>query len=239
VKLSAGDLILLNRVNEHHLSDSPTITVPPNSAQSVSFEQAGEQGTGLVCGFMEFDHLASNPLLDSLPDYLVIKSQEEPWCFHLSSILQVLIKESLTNGPGAQVTLNRLTDVIFVLILREHVTKSTQQQGLMAALADPKIALALKAIYSDLTKDWDVELLAQIAAMSRSAFAKRFKALLDTSPKLFLTQLRMENAYRRLRDHNASIIEVALECGYATEAAFAKAFKRVLGKPPGAVKKHQ
>ncbi|MCW8877944.1 MAG: helix-turn-helix transcriptional regulator [Kangiellaceae bacterium] len=90
--------------------------------------------------------------------------------------------------------------------------------------------------FNDLTEDWDVDSLAEIASMSRSVFAKRFKELLDTSPMNFLTKIRMEDAYRRLKDQRVSVIEVAVDCGYATESAFSKAFKRVLGMSPGAVR---
>ncbi|MCW8878301.1 MAG: AraC family transcriptional regulator [Kangiellaceae bacterium] len=235
-KLVAGDLVLFLRAEEHHLIDKRDTDIEPNSTSSVSFAESEANGTGLVCGFMEFDHLASNPLIDSLPDYLVIKSSEEPWCFHLSAILEIFIKESLNSGPGSQVTLNRLTDVIFVLILREYIFQDVHDKGLAAALSDAKIARSLKAMYNNLTRDWDVDSLAEIATMSRSVFAKRFKELLATSPMNFLTKIRMEDAYRRLKDQHASVIEVAVDYGYATESAFAKAFKRVLGQSPGAVR---
>ena len=238
VKMQAGDIVILPRAQQHHLCDSVDTHVEVNAAQSLPFSSAtGESGTGLVCGYMEFDHIASNPFIDTLPDSLVIHSSESPWCDHLLPIINVLISESLNDGSGVQVTLNRLVDVIFVLIVREFIRGVEYQTGIIAALADPKIAKALTLMHGELSKDWTVETLAEKAAMSRSDFAKKFKTLLGESPKSYLVRLRIQNAYRRLKDTDEAMIAIALSCGYASEAAFSKAFKKVLNISPGKIRK--
>ncbi len=238
VLLQAGDMVILPHSAEHSLCNKFEPQVAENSTQSQPFAEAKElQGTGLVCGYMEFDHLVINPIIAALPQYIVIKSTESPWCDHLLPMIKLLMSESLRDGLGVQVTLNRLIDVIFVLIVREFIQLDDHQSGIMAALANKKISLALSLIHDDLSKEWTVETLAEKVAMSRSDFAKKFKQYLAQTPKHYLTQIRMESAYRDLKDTSKSMFEIADTYGYSSEAAFSKAFKKLLGTSPGAVRK--
>lgn len=237
-ELEAGDLVLFPRDQPHRICDRVETAAALNGSTSVPFAD-GERldGTGLVCGYLEFDHPSSNPLLDALPDSIVIKSGEPPWNTHLGPLLDVLISESKSDQAGVQVTLNRLTDVLFVLVLRERLASASgDDRGLAAALADERIARALRAMHVNLAGDWTVESLAREAAMSRSAFAAKFSDLLGESPMVYLTNVRMAAAHRWLRDDRLTIADAAERAGYKTEAAFSKAFKRALGVSPGAVR---
>ena len=139
---------------------------------------------------------------------------------------------------GCEVTLNRLCDVIFVLLVREYLQQETEQ-GLGAALADGRIGKALDAIHMGLDQDLSVESLASEAAMSRAAFAARFKELLGETPMGYVTRCRMQAAHRMLRDGGMSTAAIAEQAGYATEAAFAKAFKRETGVSPGQARRNE
>ncbi|MEM9056798.1 MAG: AraC family transcriptional regulator, partial [Pseudomonadota bacterium] len=237
VDLEAGDLVVFPRDQQHRLCDQVDTGVPVNSAASVPFtDGVRDDGAGLVCGFIEFDHPASNPLLASLPDSIVVKSSQAPWDRHLGPLLRVLIAESHSVAPGVQVTLNRLSDVIFVLLIRERLAQTKDEDGLAAALTDERIGRALQALHGALDAPWTVDLLASEAAMSRSAFAARFSTLLGESPMQYLTNARMAAAYRWLKDDGVPVAVAAEKSGYATEAAFSKAFKRSLGVSPGAVR---
>ncbi|MFK8017639.1 MAG: AraC family transcriptional regulator [Gammaproteobacteria bacterium] len=237
VELKAGDLVLFPRAGAHRMVDAPGTSAGLNAGGSQPFSQAPETpGTGLVCGYLEFDHPASNPLLDVLPDSVIVKSDEHPWERNVRPLLQLLVHESTRDEPGVQVTLNRLCDVVFVLLMREYL-RHHGDTGLGAALADKRIGRSLNAIHGDLAADWSVEVLAELAAMSRAGFAARFKEILGMAPMAYVTRTRMQSAYRWLRDNHESVAVVAAQTGYATEAAFAKAFKRELGVSPGAVRK--
>lgn len=235
--LTKGDLILLPRDIEHRVSSDIKVTTAVNSSTPKSFtEGLQNNGTGLVCGFLEFEHNANNFLFDMLPDYMVIKSNEHPWKNNLKPILDVLILESISEHPGVQETLNRLCETIFMLVVREYVEDDANYSGFASAMRDPRIHKVLEAIHNSPAEDWSLESLAEIAAMSRSAFATKFKSLLGETPVNYIKQWRMKSAYRWFRDDNISVAEAAERCGYLTEAAFAKAFKRELGISPGKVR---
>ncbi|MFK7887485.1 MAG: AraC family transcriptional regulator [Gammaproteobacteria bacterium] len=237
VELHAGDLVLFPRAGAHRMVDSPETLAALNAGGARPFEEVKQQeGAGLVCGYLEFDHPSSNPLLDVLPDSVVVRGVDRPDDCGVCELLSLLVRESVSDKPGVQVTLNRLCDVVFVLLMREYLANGGDV-GLGAALADKRIGRSLNALHDDLAADWSVEALAQIAAMSRAGFAARFKEVLGVSPVAYLTTARMQAAYRWLKDNHEPVASVAARTGYATEAAFAKAFKRELGVSPGAVRK--
>ncbi len=235
--LSMGDLVLFPRDSEHRVSSSINVTTELNTSKSQPFSDGlRDDGTGLVCGFLEFEHQSNNFLFDLLPDYMIVRSHEAPWNTNLKQILDLMITESIAEHPGVQATLNRLSEMIFMILIREKINDESQSSGFAAALRDLRIQKVLEAIHNDPAQDWTVESLAAIAAMSRSAFAAKFKSLLDETPLSYIKRWRMQSAYRWFRDDGITVAEAADRCGYVTEAAFAKAFKRELGVSPGQVR---
>ncbi len=235
--LQTGDLVLFPRDLEHRLSNEINSTISLNSVTSRSFSDGLQSdGTGLVCGHLEFEHSYNNLLFDLLPDYVVVCSNDSPWNVQLKPVLEVIIFESKSELPGTQVTLNRLTEVVFMILIREYIDRGYANSGLAAALQDKRMASMLNAIHTNPANEWTVEAMAELAFMSRSAFAKSFKEMLNLSPLAYLQRLRMHNAYRWLRDENITISEAASRTGYATEASFSKAFKREIGKSPSLIK---
>lgn len=235
--LSVGDLVLLPRDSEHRLSNSFNTKAELNTIQSQPFSKGlQDNGTGLVCGYLEFEHKSNNYLFDLFADAVVIQSSQSPWDTTLMPLLTVLINESVTEQAGVQATLNRLAEAIFTLLIREKVKNDQAATGFGAALQDVRIYTVLQAIHDNPSKDWSVENLAQLALMSRSAFTSKFKLLLEMTPANYIKRWRMQSAYRWLRDDKIAIVEAAERCGYETEAAFSKAFKRELGVSPGQVR---
>lgn len=235
--LKVGDLVLFPRDSEHRVSSSFNTNAELNASESQSFsEGVRDNGTGLVCGFLEFEHKSNNYLFDLLADAVVIKSNEPPWDQTLLPLLTVLINESVSQQEGVQATLNRLAETIFTLLMREKIKNNQHATGFGAALQDTRIYAVLEAIHNDPSKEWSVESLAEIALMSRSAFAAKFKLLLNATPANYIKKWRMQSAYRWLRDDKITIVVAAERCGYETEAAFSKAFKRELGVSPGQVR---
>ena len=238
--LEAGDLVLFPRDLQHQLTNDIHTTIALNSAPSRKFSEGlRSDGTGLVCGHLEFEHSYNNLLFDMLPDYLVVCSKQSPWDQQLRPVLEVVLSESRSELPGTEVTLNRLTEVIFMILIREYIDKGFTKNGLAAALQDERITKVLEAIHGDPAKDWTVDSLAELAFMSRSTFAKKFKEFMEMTPLGYVQRWRMHNAYRWLRDHNITIAEAADRTGYSTEAAFSKAFKREIGISPGKIKNNQ
>jgi AraC-like DNA-binding protein len=133
--------------------------------------------------------------------------------------------------------LNRLAEVMFVLVLRHHMQRAPELKGFLAALKDERIARALAALHRAPGEDWRVDTLAREAGMSRTVFAERFAGLLGQTPMQYLASWRMHLADEMLRERRSSVAQIAERLGYQTETAFRRAFKRVRGIGPGDVRR--
>jgi AraC family transcriptional regulator, activator of mtrCDE len=236
VRLGPGDLLLFPRDAPHTLASDEGVSVAANQSVSVPLEaQAPVPGTALICGHFEFAARGSNALLDALPDYVVFRSPASGATSWPRRILERIFEEARADQPAHAVMIERLVDLLFIEAIRDYLVSRPQSTGLFAALRDPQIRRALDAMHADVERAWTVEDLAATAAMSRSAFASRFQAILGRSPLSYLTAWRMQLAHDWLQD-GATVLEVALRCGYQTEAAFHRAFKREIGVTPGIVR---
>ncbi len=140
--------------------------------------------------------------------------------------------------PGGEAVATRLADILVVQAIRTWLTHGPEaRDGWFLALQDDRIGRALDAIHTDPGHEWSLELLARTATMSRSAFSARFTALVGEAPVAYLTRWRMRVAHSRLTAENVSAAQVATELGYGSEAAFNRAFVRVVGRTPGAVRR--
>lgn len=233
IALSAGDLVVLPHDTWHVLRPDDR---PPDDRGMRQARDPDDAATSILCGHFDFDSGRRNPILDALPDIIVIRADDAgDRLRHLSRLMLIEVE---THDPGHAPVLDRLADTLFVMVVRHHVFFSgAEQRGLIAALADPRLRRALDAMHQHPGESWTLERLAGEAAMSRSVFAQRFNEVLGTPPIDYLTRWRMVQAERMLRDPRASVAGVMEEVGYQTEAAFRKAFKRVHGYGPGRLRR--
>ena len=143
-------------------------------------------------------------------------------------------------APGYEVVATRLAEVLFIQALRAHIASGVEwrNKGWLRAIFDSQLGTALSAIHANADTPWTVESLAEAAGMSRSAFAARFKELLGQTPFEYVTEWRMQKAMQLLQQRDKKLVDVARSVGYESDAAFSKAFKRVVGASPGAYVKH-
>ncbi len=148
----------------------------------------------------------------------------------LRRTLRFLSEEADADRPGAEIAVTRLADLLFIEALRAYFSAPGRSNfGLGAALRDPRIGAAIVSIQRRPEAHWDVGLIARRVAMSRTAFATRFKTLVGESPFSYVTRCRMSKATRLLRSSDATIAEVAQRAGYDSEASFSRAFRRWIG----------
>lgn len=223
--LQAGDLIVFTRGAAHTLRGRLDHEADP---------PADDYST-LVCGEFHFSSESRNPLLAALPDAFVVRAADSGSTFR--ELAQLLSDCARRRLPGQQAILDKLADSLFVMAVCTYAAQSAEQRGLLAALADPRLAKALSAMHLAPGRPWRVETLAQIAGMSRTAFSLEFTRLLDISPFQYLTQWRIAEARRLLRDRRLSVAAIAEQLGYQSEAAFRRTFKRVEGVGPGQLRR--
>jgi transcriptional regulator GlxA family with amidase domain len=145
-----------------------------------------------------------------------------------------------TTAPGSELVVNRLADMLFIHSIRAHIGSQSEacKNGLLLAIFDPQIGVALKSMHEKVDQPWTVESLAAACGMSRSAFAVRFKELVGETPLEYLTSWRMQKATGLLQKGDQKLFEVAKSVGYDSDAAFSKAFKRILGVAPRAYRRN-
>jgi AraC-like DNA-binding protein len=200
---------------------------------NVVFIGGGGAPTTIVCGSLSFDRASLKPITQLLPTFILMKA-DEARTLALHSTVQALASEMAEQAPGSEVVATRLAEILFIQVLRAHIASGPERKhGWLRAIFDPQIGTALSAIHDSVNTPWTVESLAAAASMSRSAFAARFKELLGQTPLEYVTEWRMQKAMQLLQQQDKKIIDVARSVGYESDAAFSKAFKRVVGTNPG------
>jgi AraC family transcriptional activator of mtrCDE len=223
LRLGDGDLVVFPRGAAHTL------------CQAMRQEGESPADTAMLCGEFTSGGGRRNPLLDALPDCFVVSEDDAR---QLRPLGEVLAAESRHSVFGNQAVLNKLADSLMAVAIRSHVVRNPPQQGLLAALNDPRLARALMAMHEQPGRDWSLAELAATAHLSRTAFCEHFAAVLGMAPMQYLTEWRMAEALRLLRDPTQSVARIAEGLGYQTEAAFRRAFKRVQGFAPGKVRQN-
>jgi AraC-like DNA-binding protein len=244
VQLQEGDIIVFPHGDAHILSSSRGMRGPtsletyrrrPGTQMPFGLREEGKGGprTQMVCGFLGCDLSPFNPLLSTLPRTLKVSSREGGgW---LEALARLAVSESEGRRTGGETVLARASELMFVEVVRRHLAMlPPEQTGWLAGLRDPFVGKALALLHDRPADAWTVESLAKEVALSRSALAERFTHLVGEAPMQYLTRGRMQLAATLLRSRDMGVFEVAMEVGYASEAAFSRAFKKVVGLPPSA-----
>ncbi|HEV2776944.1 MAG TPA: AraC family transcriptional regulator [Solirubrobacteraceae bacterium] len=247
-RFAAGELALVPHGEGHCLRSEPDAPTP--SIFELEREQLGARyeilrhgGGGeridMVCGAVRFEHPAARKLLAVIPRILTFDPGTSPTQLEwLRSTLRLMALEAEGLRPGGETMITRLSDVLVVQALRAWLESDpAAQKGWLGALRDPQIGRAISLIHRQPGRRWTVASLADEIPMSRSAFAARFTELVGEPTMSYVTRWRMHLAAAALRDEDATVAALAERFGYRSEAAFARAFKRVVGSPPGAIRR--
>ena len=243
--LQPGDLALVTTGEGHALRSEPHVPAPnvldlerEQISDRYEILRHGEGGapTLLICGAVRFDHPAARNLVDILPRTIHVGAADaSEW---LQSTLRLMAVEARELRPGGEAVITRLGDILVIQAIRAWIERDPDARtGWLGALRDRQIGHAISLIHRDPARDWTVASLAGELAMSRSAFAARFTELVGEPAMQYVTRWRMHVGLNALKDEGATVAELADRLGYRSEAAFARAFKRVIGVPPGAVRR--
>jgi AraC-like DNA-binding protein len=247
LSLQRGDVALVTHGAGHVLrsergAPAPGILQLDRDEVSDRYEILRHGGGGpitrLMCGAVRFEHPAARSLVVALPEMIHIQASAAPDVESVHGTLSLIAAETARPRPGGEAVITRLADVLVIQAIRVWIeTDPHAQTGWFGALRDRQIGQALALIHADPARAWTVGALAREVAMSRSAFAARFTSLVGEPAMQYLTRVRMQVAFTALRDEGASVAELASKLGYRSQAAFARAFKRVIGAAPGTIKR--
>ena len=246
IRLREGDLIVFPQGDAHVLSSAPGMRAAPDMSvfarPSTPLPLVYELGGGgpdrarVVCGFLGCDERPYNPLLTALPAviHLSAANPQAPqattgW---LGTLLSIAVGESGSARAGSENVLARLSELMFVEAIRRYLeTLPPTQTGWLAGLRDTSVGQALAALHGEPSQPWTVEGLARLVGLSRSVFAERFTEMVGQPPMQYLALWRMQLASRLLVE-GAQVAAVASAVGYESEAAFSRAFKKLVGQAP-------
>jgi AraC-like DNA-binding protein len=233
-------------LGESHIltSDPEMWNCPPNDL-NVYFDAAesgapftlvtiGGDGdkTKIVCGYLGCDTRPFNPLVSALPRVLVIKGLMDTNPL-MRELLAAALGEKDNRGEGARVVLAKLSELMFVQAMREHMKSlPPSAANWLSGLRDEHVGRALRLIHTSPAKDWSLEALARESGLSRSALAERFTRFAGEPPIQYLGRWRIQVA-AGLIESGVSLGAVAERVGYGSEAAFQRAFKKHVGTAPG------
>ena len=247
IEASAGDLLLLAHGDAHRIgSDLHSAAFDADSLRidAVDADGAAEpvhlrlRGAGaitrLVVGHLACDR-AMAPLLDALPRLVHVADAAGPTALLLRELLRRGARESTSSRAGTDSALARIAELVFIDALRRHAELLPPAgKGWLAALRDPRIGRAIALLHAEPGEAWTLDELAHRVALSRSALADRFAALVGEPPLQYLMHWRLAIAARAQRSGAEAIVRIAERAGYESDAAFSRAFKREFGMPPAA-----
>jgi AraC family transcriptional regulator, alkane utilization regulator len=261
--LCAGEIVIFPHGSPHIMSSDARLKptpisdlLPPFPFQGIPMIELGsfQKTDRFICGYLYCDQ-RFNPLIGALPEILFVHSREhrdqtdkvetgrqlhsgaitihtDEW---LDATLKYMMKEAHEKKQGSDVMLVRLTEILYVEILRRYMqTLPSSERGWLAGVNDPIIGQTLRLLHAHPERAWTVEELAFSVACSRSSLAQRFTMLIGESPIQYLAAWRMQLAQYLLKQPDMNIGKVAERVGYESEAAFNRAFKRHFGEPPAA-----
>ena len=217
----------------HDMAPGDFVFLAPGMSHSVISRADDDPRTLLLCGYCEFDFDENDVLRRALPRSVLLGSQDlEKWPW-ITRTLEHLGAEFMSGAPGSELTVNKLTEVLLVQLLRADFGRE-DRAGIVAALSDKRLHRALTAIHSDPGGDWTLDSAAETASLSRSGFARVFKDTLGMGFFDYLTRLRMRNARDLLTGSQLPVGDVGERVGYRSELSFVKAFKKLNGQTPRA-----
>jgi AraC-like DNA-binding protein len=253
VRLETGDVVLFPHGDGHVMSSAPGMRGMPDLPAFTDAElrhlplrvvfcgpemlRAPPPGYApdatIVCGFLGCDLHPFNPLIAALPRLLHLRAS--PGDVWIAQFMQQAVAESCSGRPGGEALLARMSEMMFVHAVRRYAEQlSGPGASWLAGLRDRVVGRALSLMHEEPGRDWTIDELGRRVGLSRSALHERFVQLVGMPPMQYLAQWRMQAAARLLLETRESVAAVAQDVGYDSEAAFNRAFKRMVGKPPAA-----
>ncbi len=221
VHMGPGDLIFLAPGLDHVLESHPPGADPA----------AHSTNTLLLCGYADFAADTVTPLGGIFPTLTLIREDELTRHAWLKATLDQLSSEYLAHGPGSELIVNKLTEVVLIELIRINFCRN-EDNSFLAALNDSVVSRALQLLHEKPEHPWTLDSLADQVALSRAAFAKRFKSMVGETMFQYLTSLRMQKARDLLRTTQLPVYEISERSGYESELAFIRTFKKHAAMTP-------
>lgn len=245
IRLESGDAIIFAAGDPHFMGtekgkrSNPDMQMyyrPNNRALPFTLNEFGGDGekARFVCGYLGCDAHPFNPMLNALPRQMHVQRSSVGGAL-TRDLISVALQESANPSAGGETFLSKLSELMFLQAIRQYIEALPEgSRGILQGLRDRHVSAALALMHGRPSEDWTLDTLAHEIGLSRSVFAERFAQCMGVPAMQYLGNWRVQLAARALEKPGISIAQAAADVGYESEAAFNRAFKRLVGVPPGA-----
>ena len=247
VPLEAGEVVVFTNADPHVMSSNAGMRAEPPTADMIEIADAGllpfrinlmnggAVSARLVCGYLACDAKPFNPLLEALPPMLKAGDKGRNDNGWLGQFIHFAVAEVAEKRAGSESVLTKLSELMFIDVVRRYIEAlPPQNAGWLAGLRDPAVGKALALIHARPSFNWTIEGLARQCGTSRTVMAERFVQFVGVPPMHYLAKWRMQIASEMLSRRHSNMATIAAEIGYESEAAFSRAFKKMMGVAPSA-----
>jgi AraC family transcriptional activator of mtrCDE len=239
--LEAGDILLLPHGDSHIVRSRGRGIKQPVSTQYRNgirerTTMATQMDTELLCGRLVFESAEENPLVAALPDEIIVRTASEPLLERFRHLLGHIREELDGEKAGSAMIAADFARALFVMILRDYFAENPGEDGTLSLLRDRTTARVVLAILNDMSRDWTLDEMAEVAVTSRATLVRAFRKRAGIAPMEFLSDLRLATARKRLAGTSDTVAKIVAEVGYTTEGALSKAIMRKYGVRPGALR---
>jgi AraC-like DNA-binding protein len=246
IPLEAGQVVVFTSGQPHTMSSGPNMRADPLMPDVLDVAASGSRpfcinfGNGapsvrLVCGYLACNARPYNPLLENLPAVITAGDPRDNSESLIAQFVRFAVAEATDRHAGSESVLTKLSELMFIDVVRRYLEKlPPEQAGWLAGLRDPLVGKALSLMHAKPAHDWTIEELAKQAGLSRSVLAERFVQFVGIPPMQYLGKWRMQIATELLTGSNNNVASIAAKIGYESEAAFSRAFKKMIGVAPTA-----
>lgn len=239
---SGGDVIIVPHGDAHTVFNGRPKSLV-NSADAIGKIWSGQVATGrfggggavtkIVCGFFGCERHAAKLFLAGLPALMKVNLRGDPSGSWIETSILHLCREAAARRPGGTALLSKMAEALFIETLRRHMDcLPPEHTGWLAGARDPVVGAALALMHRSPSRPWSLASLASEAGASRTVLAERFQRFLGEPPLTYLARWRLQLAARKLDTSRDTVLQIAAEVGYESEAAFNRAFKREFRLPP-------
>ncbi|XOV81001.1 MAG: cupin domain-containing protein [Aestuariibacter sp.] len=241
VQVRQGAIVVLPQGDSHWVADQQNRNLIPSHDAGKLCQlaepliQRGEISNKLICGIINFDEHVSHPLIEALPHFLHFSqfSHTDPiWL-----TVRVIEKELQRSGSSSSAVIDRLTEVLFLLLLDNYLKEHNASQGFLAALQNRRVSQALSLLHSRPEHHWTLEELGKQAGMSPSTLQRQFKDTVGVPPMTYLAQWRVLKAHNLIKYSSMPLEDIADETGFANARTLNKAFSRAFKRTPSSLRK--
>ena len=249
-RLAAGDVVVFPHGDPHVLASAPGMRGVPDLDEyrlagasrlpvAVRMGGGGPERAEVICGFLGCDARPFNPLLAALPRMIHLTPAPGREGV-IESFIRLALSESMATQAGGECVLARLSELLFVDVVRRYIsTLPPEQVGWLAGLRDEGVGRALAKLHDRPEQDWSLDTLAREVGMSRSVLAERFTHLVGVPPMQYLARWRMQRVSTLLSSTTMTLAEIAARVGYGSEAALSRAYKRWVGVAPASYRRRK